>query len=46
MNELKQTGIVYRGKWRMQDVAVKVLLNQTLNAEQLDKFKQECSLMM
>eukprot|EP01118_Nematostelium_gracile_P018804 TRINITY_DN8497_c0_g1_i1.p1 TRINITY_DN8497_c0_g1~~TRINITY_DN8497_c0_g1_i1.p1 ORF type:complete len:462 (-),score=77.47 TRINITY_DN8497_c0_g1_i1:4-1389(-) len=39
-------GIVYRGKWRFQDVAVKHLLNQKMTEKELAEFKSECQLMM
>ncbi len=39
-------GIVYRGKWRFQDVAVKLLLNQKLTDKELEDFRKETELMM
>eukprot|EP01097_Dermamoeba_algensis_P004890 TRINITY_DN3137_c0_g1_i1.p1 TRINITY_DN3137_c0_g1~~TRINITY_DN3137_c0_g1_i1.p1 ORF type:complete len:567 (+),score=154.12 TRINITY_DN3137_c0_g1_i1:49-1701(+) len=37
-------GVVFRGKWRLQDVAVKKLLD-TLTDKELEDFKQEAALM-
>lgn len=42
-------GVVYRGKWRLQDVAVKQILsagNPTLSEKQLEEFRAEAALMM
>eukprot|EP01119_Soliformovum_irregulare_P014085 TRINITY_DN3814_c0_g1_i5.p1 TRINITY_DN3814_c0_g1~~TRINITY_DN3814_c0_g1_i5.p1 ORF type:complete len:444 (-),score=96.22 TRINITY_DN3814_c0_g1_i5:82-1413(-) len=39
-------GIVYRGKWRYQDVAVKLLLNQNMTDKELEEFRAESQLMM
>jgi len=39
-------GIVYRAKWRLQDVAVKLLLNQSMSKQEYEDFKSECQLMM
>jgi len=39
-------GIVYRGKWRLQDTAVKLLLNQQMTAKELEEFRAESTLMM
>jgi len=39
-------GIVYRGKWRFQDVAVKLLLNQKMSEKEIEDFRKEIELMM
>jgi hypothetical protein len=41
-------GVVFRGKWRLQDVAVKQVLNhgQPLSEKQLREFRDEAALMM
>ncbi len=38
-------GIVYAGKCRQKDVAVKVLLNQNLDEKTLRSFKREVEIM-
>jgi len=39
-------GIVFRGKWRMQTVAIKQLLDKSMTQKQFDEFYGECELMM
>ncbi len=39
-------GVVYRGKWRFQDVAVKLLLNQKMTEKEMEEFRKEIELMM
>jgi Protein tyrosine and serine/threonine kinase/C2 domain len=39
-------GVVFRGKWRLQDVAIKQLHQQSMDEAQLKEFRDECSLMM
>jgi len=39
-------GVVSRGKWRLQDVAIKLLLNQSMTEHELEEFRSETSLMM
>lgn len=39
-------GVVFRGKWRLQDVAIKQLHQQSMDEAQLKEFRDEIDLMM
>lgn len=38
-------GVVYKGKWRLQDCAVKVIPKDKMGPKQLEEFTEECALM-
>lgn len=38
-------GVVYKGKWRLQDCAIKVVPNEKMGPKEMEEFKGECALM-